>query len=110
MAVHSTQLATVNAVGTSYSVAYTVPANKRTIVKSIVAWNTFAGANTLQVRIRSGSTTLCTFEFHLATTGAAGDTIYELPWIVLHTGQTLELAVGSSSASVIISGAELILS
>lgn len=107
MAAHSTQLGANQAVATSVVTLYTVPAGKRTIVKSLVVSNNFAGANYVTILGYDGSTLLFTFDVFGLTNGTDGDTKFLLPWIVLNAGQALKAQALHSSVSIVASGAEL---
>lgn len=107
MTVHSKQLGTASALGTALTTIYTCPTNKRTIVKSLVVYNGAAGANVVTWELKAGSTLLATWNTHLAATGAAGDTVYEAPWIVMNAADLLQAIASASGVRLVVSGAEL---
>jgi hypothetical protein len=104
---HSTQLGHVLDTGSGISTLYTVPAAKRTILKSIVAQNYNAAANVLTVSVWSGSTELFQWAYYLAANPGNGDSVLSLPWVVLNTGQLLKVQTLHASLTVVASGAEL---
>jgi hypothetical protein len=107
MAAHSTQLAAAHVTSGALTDVYDVPSGKRTIVKSVVAFNGYAGTNYLQLVGYEGATELFQLRVYMAASGSAGDTQILLPWIVMNDGQKIELAAQHSDIYVVLSGAEL---
>lgn len=105
--VHSTRLGAVDSVTTSSTTAYTVPANVRSILKSITAANYSSSANTLYVTVKNGTTTLFTVTVQCAAAPTVVETTYVLPWIVLNAGEHVELLATASRISASLSGTEL---
>lgn len=108
MAVHSTQLALRQALGTAGADVYTCPTGKRAIVKSILIRNTNVAASNCFVNVVAAGGTTAAFNFHLALTGADGDTINVATWIVLNAGDKLHVVPAKANVDLVISGAELI--
>lgn len=109
MSVHSARLAVGPVTSATPATFYTCPTGKRTIVKNIVAQNTNAAANRLQVLLKSGASTLVTFNIYGAALNASGDTTNTLPWIVMNAGDVLQLAAAANGFQVVVSGTELAL-
>jgi hypothetical protein len=107
VSVHSARLAQGPVTSGTLATFYTAPTGKRTIVKNIVAQNTNAAANRLQVAVKSGATTLVTFNIYGAAVNTSGDTTNMLPWIVLNAGDVLQLAAAANGFQVVVSGTEL---
>lgn len=107
MTVHSTQLGADLTLGTGATTLYTVPAGKRTIVKSIVVCNGNAAANFVGFGVIRAGVTIANFRYFVAATSTSGDTVSDLPWIVLNAGDQLLAQAHLASVSVIVSGAEL---
>jgi hypothetical protein len=105
--VHSNQLVAIEALPTTETLIYTVPANKRTIVKSVIATNTNAAANTVAIEVYSGATLLGFFRLYQAAANATGDTVNMELWLVLVTGQTLKGLCSHANSTLLISGSEL---
>jgi hypothetical protein len=106
--VHSAQLAYGPVTSGSLSTFYTAPSGKRVIVKNIIAHNTNAAANRLQVVVKSsGGTILVSFSLFGAAINASGDTVNLLPWLVMNEGQLLQLAAAANGFDVMVSGTEL---
>ena len=109
MTVHSTQLGLALTIGTGGTTLYTVPAGKRTIVKSVVLQNLNAAAAQATIAIYNGATELAQWGVHLAAAGAAGDSNADQIWVVLNAGQRLKVFAGAASCSAVASGSELAL-
>lgn len=107
MAVHSTHLGHVLSQGTAEATVYTVPANTRTILKSVVAQNLNAAAQRLTVKVWNGATQLSQYTLDLTATGTAGQSAVSLPWIVLNAGWHITVVASAASISVALSGTEL---
>jgi hypothetical protein len=105
--VHSTQLGAHQNVGASYVTLYTVPAGKRTIVKSIWARNSNAAAQVAAVQLLLASGADIFFFIPLAASPAAGSTLFMPLWVVLNQGDVIKYAAGGTNGDVIVSGAEL---
>ena len=107
MTTHSTQLGANLDVGTTEHTLYTVPAGKRTIVKSLAACNYASAATTLFVKGKVGSTDVWLLEIPLG--GNTTDTrIWVQPvWIVMNAGDLLRVVANAASVSLVASGAEL---
>lgn len=109
MTVASAQLGSAAALGTSLSTIYTCPSGKRTIVKSLVVFNGASSTNVVTWELLAGATLLSTWNTHLATTGAAGDSVYEQPWIVMNAGDVLKAIASASGVRLVVSGTQLTL-
>ena len=107
MTVHSTLLGKGAALSVALHTIYTVPSNKRTILKSITLWNNFAATNRVVVELVLGGVTVVVLDPVLASTGSAGDSYIAAPWIVMNAGDTIQVAPQSHPADVTASGAEL---
>lgn len=107
MTVHSTQLGLELTFSTTHTTVYTVPAGKRTIVKSILIQNQTAAAGTVTIWVQVGSTQLFAINYHLTAAGSVGDSVTLAPWLVLNAGQSLVVATQAGSAGIAFSGAEL---
>jgi hypothetical protein len=104
---HSTQLGSATALGTTDSLLYTVPASKRTIVKSLQAQNNGSSAVWIEWSFFQGSTLLCQIIRPLAAATAAGGSDNFQPWIVLNAGGVIKAHMSAGTGQVILSGAEL---
>jgi ATP-dependent protease ClpP protease subunit len=110
VSVHSARLANGPVTSGSLSTFYTCPTGTRTIIKHVIAKNTNAAANRLQVVIKSsGGTILMNFNLFMAITQTAGDTQQLLPWMVMDAGDLLQLAAAANGVEVYVSGTELTL-
>jgi hypothetical protein len=107
MTPRSTQLCAAHITSGSLGLVYTVPAGKRTIVKSLTCYNDHAGTNYLQVVGYTGATELFQVRVYMAAAGSTGDTQELMLWLVLNAGQTVEMAAEASGVQVLMSGAEL---
>lgn len=107
MTVHSTQLGAHQTIGTGGVTIYTVPANKRAIVKSIWIRNTAGAAQTAAFAlILTGGATITIFQ-PLAASPAAGSSLYLDLWVILNAGDALKITAGAASLDAIVSGTEL---
>jgi hypothetical protein len=107
--VYSTQLGSNATINTSGSTIYTVPAGKRTIVKSLAVANFFAGANNAVIAYFHGATLLGYHNVHLATAGSSGDTEVSQPYVVLNAGDSIKVTPSNNGVAVLASGSELTL-
>lgn len=109
MTVHSTLLGKGAALSVALHTLYTVPTGKRTILKSITLWNNFAATNRVVVELTLSGVTVVVLDPVLASTGSAGDSIYQPFWTVMDAGDTVAVAPQSHPADATLSGAELTL-
>lgn len=109
MTVHSTLLAAGLEAGTGPNVRYTVPAGKRTILKGVSGYNSFAGFNRLYVVLMSGATPVSYLMLPLDANGTLGEAKNETPWQVLNAGEHLATDALHGSVYFWLSGAELTL-
>lgn len=107
MGVHSKQLATSTGIGTGDATIYTVPAGIRTIVKSAVLNNGFAGANYMVFTVKRSGSDRAYMTLYVTANGAPGDCLIQRLWLVLETGDSLHAFCAHSSISLALSGAEL---
>ena len=107
MTVHSTRLGAGSALGTGPTTLYTVPSNKRTILKSLMVRNTSSSANGgyLEVAFSGGPT--IAWWVSVAADGSAGGSVQVDLWLVLNVGDVVKWASHAAGADVVISGAEL---
>lgn len=75
---------------TTPTTVYTVPAGKRTIVKSVTVQNTTGASKDVQLRV-SGTGTI--YHWNLTAYGTAGDRAVQNFWIVLNPGDVLQFQV-----------------
>lgn len=109
MPVVSQRLAADATSGTGSRDIYTVPANRRTIIKSIVGINTSGAANRLFVNVIDGGVTITTFTLAWNADGTLKDAQWLQCWIVMREGEVLQVAAENASIHVLVSGAELVL-
>jgi hypothetical protein len=105
--VHSNQLGFGSAIGVGTTTLYTVPAGKRTIVKSIQTQNLNAAAQRVVYSVKNGATTKWQWSEHPAAVNAAGEFVDRQTWIVMVTGDFLTVTVAAASVEVGVSGSEL---
>lgn len=93
----------------SSHVVYTVPLQRRTILKGIQIRSSAAAAQTLGITVKaSGITTTASMIFHLAAAGSVGDTIIQDIWLVCDTAATITITFSNASGGTVsLSGAEL---
>lgn len=108
--VASKRLGESTGIGTGNVTLYTCPSNHRTIVKSIIVFNTSGAGTTVQVNIFNGTSQLFGYEFELGARHTATASKEDTPWLVLNAGESLRIncntAAGAQAAA---SGAELLL-
>lgn len=107
MTVHSTLLGHGASLAIGLHTLYTVPAGKRTIVKSITLYNHGAATNRVVLEATLGGTDTVIADPILAAAGAAGDWLQIACWIVLNAGDALKLSGQSAVVDATASGAEL---
>lgn len=107
MAVHSTQLGHDAVLSSSTVTLYTTPANKRTIMKSVVCKNLHNAANFVAITFTNTSGDLGYYVLYMAASGSQGDSVDWTPWVVLNAGDKIEAIAQSGNVGIIVSGAEL---
>lgn len=109
MSVASQQLGGGSFTTGSYHTVYTVPAGKRTILKSMWLRNTFSGANIAKLNLHTGAFGDVYMYTNLVTSGSSGDTALIPLWVVLLPGDIIKIQPTQSSVEAILSGTELTL-
>jgi hypothetical protein len=107
MTVHSTQLGANGAIAAGGATLYTVPAGKRTILKSVVLQNNAAGANRIILRIDLVGGGNMSWGVTVGAAGGASESMVIDCWIVLNAGDVLKVNPTSSFVEAIASGAQL---
>jgi hypothetical protein len=107
VSVHSARLGAGVINGSAVANPYTVPAGKRTILKSVCAFNTSASVNNLYIELIVGGVAIATWRVRCAATGSDGDSVVALPWIVFNVGETIRVDCNSASMYFVLSGTEL---
>lgn len=107
--VRSTSLGIVKLTVATFHTLYTVPAGRRTIVKSVAIYNGGAAGRTAYVAVVRGGTTFYGAVWTLGASQANPSSEQEV-WWVLNTGDQLKVqTIDSGDMSFIVSGAELII-
>jgi hypothetical protein len=107
MTVHSNRLGIAQGISTGVVSVYTVPANKRTIVKNVIIQNNAGAANRVILGIYNGSTVLAAWGLTPGASASATETLTYDSWFVMNAGETLKVNAAASSVEVIVSGSEL---
>jgi hypothetical protein len=103
----SLQLGHAASLGTGGATIYTVPAGKRTILKSVLLQNSYAGSNRVILTLHLAGGANIGWGLTLGTSGTATESLIWLPWIVMMAGDYLTVAPTNSPIQVLASGAEL---
>lgn len=109
MAVHSTRLVGQTGLTSGTTNLYTVPAGKRTIVKSILVVNADAAAKRIVLKAMASGVDFCFWVFYCTAVATNGEQQFMEPWTVLNAGEVIRLVAAGTGCTVVISGAELTL-
>jgi hypothetical protein len=107
MTVHSTQLGANGAIAAGGATLYTVPAGKRTIVKSIVLQNNAAGANRIILRIDLVGGGNFSWGVTVGAASGASESMLIECWLVMNAGDVFKVNPTSSFVEALVSGAQL---
>jgi hypothetical protein len=105
--VHSSQLFAGKISVTTLVTLYTVPADIRTILKSLVISNQAGSASRVTVEHVIAGAIAAIIDTFPATGTANGNTILLLPWLVMNTGDVLKVTGTQQPYYIAASGTEL---
>lgn len=109
MAVHSTQLGAHTGITTAGVTLYTVPAGKRTIVKSVCFQSHAAASQRVFIVFSSATAGDIALGVTVGAIGSATESMNYECWVVLNAGDKLKVVPVSDNVDAIASGAELVL-
>jgi hypothetical protein len=109
VSVASKQLGLGGPIPTTGATIYTVPAGKRTIVKSIQLQNNHTAAQRIIFSVWVAGVNTFAWGVTPGAAASATESMLLTPWLVLEAGQVLKVQPISGTCQLLVSGAELTL-
>ena len=109
MTVASKQLGSLVTANAGTYTLYTVPTGRRTIVKEIVVQNLAAAAQRIIMEVTFSGGATFQWVINVGAVNTATESISYPTWIVINAADVLKVIVSSNTASVLVSGAELVI-